>query len=310
MHSHPIVVKNLYKRYGEKEILRGVNLFLRQKEIIGILGPNGAGKTTLLNIIAGVLKPSSGKVMIMGKDPADPNVRALIGYCPQEHGLIEELSGMDNLLFYASLYGLDSSKAKKRAFQVLDLTGLTDHKDKPVHKYSGGMKKRLSIAISLLNDPPILILDEPTEGLDPLMRKSIWNIVKGMKKEGKSIIIATHYMDEADVLSDRVYIMDNGKIVAEGSPSELKTRYGPPASISIEFYASVVPENTLLEELGIKRASINSNKLRVLSENPREDVPKIVVSLYQKDLQIKSLEVTVPTLEDVFISLTGRRLGE
>ncbi len=310
MSNYVLVVDNVVKKYGDKVVLKGVSFQVEKGIVYSLLGPNGAGKTTLLSIIAGILNPTSGRVLIMGKDPRDPETRTHIGYCPQEHGLHELLSGYDNMMFYARLYGYSDSEAKKKVDELLELVGLKEHAKKPVAKYSGGMKKRLSLAITLLHDPDLLILDEPTTGMDPGIRRSVWDIIEGQKKEGKTIILATHYMEEADYLADKVAIMHEGEIIAEGSPEELKQKYGPKSVVELELYTP--PSNSVLEAL--KKYSdttyLENNTIRVHTQDPDSIIPKLVDALYSQNQSLKALRIVKPTLEDVFLKLTGRRLGE
>ncbi len=310
LEQYILVVENLVKRYGDKVALKGVSFRVEKGIVYSLLGPNGAGKTTLLSIIAGILNPTSGRVLVKGGDPRDPKARLHIGYCPQEHGLTELLTGRDNMMFYARLYGYSESEARKRVNELLDLVGLTDYADKPVAKYSGGMKKRLSLAITLLHDPDLLILDEPTTGMDPGMRRSVWDIILGLRKEGKTILLATHYMEEADYLSDRVAIMNEGEIVAEGSPEELKQKYGPKSVVELELY--MPPKPSTIEDLGRFSDTIylENNTIKVHTQDPDSIIPKLVDTLYSGGLSLKALRIAKPTLEDVFLKLTGRRLGE
>ncbi len=310
MVDYIVVVEELVKRYGDKEALKGVSFRVEKGIVYSLLGPNGAGKTTLLNIIAGILNPTSGRVLVKGRDPRDPETRLHIGFCPQEHGLTELLTGYDNMMFFARLYGYSEREARKRVKELLELVGLLEYANKLVAKYSGGMKKRLSLAITLLHNPDLLILDEPTTGMDPGVRRSVWDIILQLRKEGKTILLATHYMEEADYLSDKVAIMNDGSIIAEGSPEELKQKYGPKTVVELELYRT--PTGKVIEEL--RRYSdtiyVEDSLVRVHTADPDTLVPKIVNTLYSIGFPLKALRITKPTLEDVFLKLTGRRLGE
>ncbi len=310
MPSDVVVVENLWKKYGGQAALKGVSIRVGESEVVSLLGPNGAGKTTLISIIVGVLKPSSGKVTICGGDPRDPGVRSLFSYCPQEHGLIEDLTGFENIMFYAGLYGIDPRTARERGVELLEKLGLKEHADKLVRRYSGGMKKRLSLAITLLARPKLVVLDEPTTGMDPGARRFVWSVIREFRENGGSVLLATHYMEEADELSDRVYIMNEGRIVAEGSPEELKARYGPPAVITVEC-------SRLNDEvIGRVKSTVEGevvaedSKLRIHSRAPEEEVPRIVRCIYEAGSHVLALRVEKPTLEDVFLKLTGRRLAD
>lgn len=305
----PLIVKNVLKLFGGRKVLDNVSISLKKGVITSLLGPNGAGKTTLIKIMTGIYKPNSGRVLINGKEPIDPHIKSMIGYCPQEPGLLEELNAWDNIMFYARLYGLSGREAKRKGKELLERMELLEHAKRPVGKYSGGMKKRLSIIISLLHSPKILILDEPTTGLDPNIRRFMWNVILEEKRKGTAILIATHYMDEADYLSDYIYIIDEGKIIAKGMPEELKLKYGPKSVIEIDFYRLSPKLINMLRNEGWKVVAEN-NKLRIHSSNPDEDVPVIVNRSYNIGAPIKSLKVTKSSLEDVFLALTGRRLTE
>mgnify|MGYP000642661830 FL=1 len=307
---HAIEVVDVWKKYGDITALRGVSITVNEGEVVSLLGPNGAGKTTLISIVVGILRPTKGKVLIYGRDPRDPEVRSIIGFCPQEPALNDNLTGRENMMFYARLYGIDGDEAKRRINELLEMVGLLDDADRLVGKYSGGMRRRLSLAITLIHDPKILVLDEPTLGMDPRMRRDVWNIVREAKRRGKSVLLATHYMEEADELSDRVYVIHEGKIIAEGSPEQLKKVYGPPSVIEIELYKTVSKIEEEIKSVVKSEIIAKDKQIRVHSRAPDADVPKIVSCVYKAGGEIKSLRVTKPTLEDVFLRLTGRRLEE
>ncbi|RLF19919.1 MAG: ABC transporter ATP-binding protein [Thermoprotei archaeon] len=308
--GHAIEVIDVWKKYGDVTALRGVSITVNEGEVVSLLGPNGAGKTTLISIVVGILRPTKGKILIYGRDPRDPKVRSIIGFCPQEPALNDNLTGRENMMFYARLYGIDGDEAKRRINELLEMVGLLDDADRLVGKYSGGMKRRLSLAITLIHDPKILVLDEPTLGMDPRMRRDVWNIVREAKRRGKSVLLATHYMEEADELSDRVYIIHEGKIIAEGSPEQLKKVYGPPSVIEIELYKTVSKIEEEIKSVVKSEIIAKDKQIRVHSRAPDADVPKIVSCVYKAGGEIKNLRVTKPTLEDVFLRLTGRRLEE
>jgi len=303
-------VVELVKRYGSKTALENVSFAVEKPMLCSLLGPNGAGKSTLLSILAGVLKPTSGVVLVKGFEPWDPKVKRLIGYMPQDYGLYSKLSAWDNVAFYARLSGVPLNEARARAAELADLLGLREHLRELVGKYSGGMKRKLSLIITLLHDPEILLLDEPTTGLDPGVRRDVWSILEKMRREGRTVIFATHYAEEADRLSDHVIVVDRGRVVAEGSPQELKERYGPKAVVSVELDRE--PAAKLVSEIEsvFGSCTIDSNTLRVLVEDPDEAVPKLINKLYESNYRVVSLKVVKPTLEDVFFKLTGRRIDQ
>ena len=310
MNEPLLIVENIVKKYDNKVVLKGISFKVKRGMIYSLLGPNGAGKTTLLSIIAGIINPTDGKILVNGSDPRNPETRKYIGYCPQEPAVYEELTGYENMMFYARLYGLNENNAKEKINELLEKVGLYEHRYKKVSKYSGGMKKRLSLSITLLINPVLFILDEPTTGMDPNMRRIVWDIVKELRNKGKAIVLATHYMDEADVLSDRVAIINDGEIIVEGSPEELKLKYGPGSVIVLEFYK--VPSEKIIDMLKSFSETIykENNVIKVYAQNPDEIVPNIVTTLYKHGISLSSLRVVRPTLEDVFLKLTGRRLEE
>jgi len=303
-----LVVEDVWKSFNNKSVLKGVNLEVKEGEVVSLLGPNGAGKTTLLKIVTGILRPDRGKVVINGFNPEDLRARTFIGFCPQEPGLIEDLTGLENMLFYARLQGLDGRKVIGKIKELLKNMGLAMDMNKPVRKYSGGMKKKLSLATTLIHDPKMLILDEPTTGMDPGVRRDVWKIIEEERKSNKAILLATHYMEEAEVLSDRVYIINQGGIVAVGTPEELKSRYAPPSVIEIELYKFPKDIDEAFRGSSLSY-TMHENKVRVHSENTEEDIPRLVTLIHEKGGAVRSLNVTKPTLEDVFLRLTGRGLN-
>lgn len=306
-----VSVRELVKEYNGTMALRGVSFDVLGGEVFGLLGPNGAGKTTLMGILAGVLLPTRGKAEVLGHDVVSEAraVKELIGFCPQETVAYEDLSAWDNMLFYAGLYGMSRSEAKRRARELLEFVGLLDVAKKPVKAFSGGMKKRLNLAIALVNEPRVLLLDEPTTGLDPRARREVWRYVEGLRAEGRTIILATHYMEEADRLSDRVAIMDQGRIVALDTPKALKETVGELAVIEIK--APEVPEGldealAPLSEGG--RVLLGEDYARIYVREPESVLPRAIEAALGAGVRISTVSITEPTLEDVFLRLTGRRL--
>ncbi len=306
-----VKVHELVKEYNGTPALRGVSFEAYEGEVLGLLGPNGAGKTTLINILAGILLPTNGRAEVLGHDVVAESraVRALVGFCPQETVAYEDLSALENMLFYAGLYGLPRSEAKRRARELLEFVGLWDVAKKRVKEFSGGMKKRLNLAIALVNDPRVLLLDEPTTGLDPRARKEVWRYIEGLKAEGRTILLATHYMEEADRLSDRVAIMDLGRVVALDTPEALKKSLGELSVVEVKvaevtegLKAALMP----LSEGG--KLITGEDYVRLYTRDPDALLPEAVKAALEAGAKLEAIHITEPTLEDVFLKLTGRRL--
>ncbi|MDD5191201.1 MAG: ABC transporter ATP-binding protein [Dehalococcoidales bacterium] len=231
-----LTVRNLHKSFNGNKAVNDVSFDINRQEIFGLLGPNGAGKTTTIRILSTVLAPDSGEATIGGlstsKQSAD--ARKLIGVCPQDLALYEDLSARDNLIFFGRLVGLSSQEAKTQMLQNLTLMGLEERAKDKVSKYSGGMKRRVNLAIALMGKPELLFLDEPTVGIDPQSRNKIFETILGLREKGMTVLYTTHYMEEADRLCDRIAIMDGGKIVAMDTPRHLKAQFGEPEKTSLE----------------------------------------------------------------------------
>jgi len=231
-----LVAKDLHKSFNEHKAVNGVSFAIHKGEIFGLLGPNGAGKTTTIRMLATVLEPDQGDVTIGGhsiKREAD-EVRNLIGVCPQELALYVELGALDNLVFFGRMAGLSSQEAREQALAHLTLVGLEERSKGRIDKFSGGMKRRVNLAVALMGHPKLLFLDEPTVGIDPQSRNNIYETIEGLRDKGMTILYTTHYMEEADRLCDRVAIMDGGQIIALDTPHELKAQIGQPDQVTLE----------------------------------------------------------------------------
>ncbi len=302
-----VEVRDLVKRFRGVTALDGVSLEVGEGEVFSLLGPNGSGKTTLLNVVAGVVRPDAGRVLVKGLEPSDPRARTLVGYMPQELGLYGELNAYENLAFLARLYGVRD--AGRRIRELLEFVGLAEAGRRLVKTYSGGMKRRLAIAASLLHDPEVVLLDEPTTGLDPGMRREVWDLVKGLREEGKTVVLATHYMEEAEALSDRCAIMFRGRVLDVGSPDELKRRYGGESVVEIRVREPVRGLEGVLEKAGGNRVVGGGDSYKVfVAGDPQSLLPRLVEACIGSGARVLSVEVHEPNLEDVFIKLTGRGL--
>jgi len=231
-----VVVKDLHKSFKDFKAVNGVSFSIYKGEIFGLLGPNGAGKTTTIRMLSTVLEPDSGDITIGGhsvrREPAA--VRAIIGVCPQEIALYEDLSAFENMVFFGRMAGLENRQAREQAMKNLELMGLEDRAKGKVAKFSGGMKRRINLAIALMGSPDLLFLDEPTVGIDPQSRNHIFENIQGLQKKGLTVLYTTHYMEEADRLCNRIAIMDGGQIIANDTSHNLKSQIGPPDRVSLE----------------------------------------------------------------------------
>jgi ABC-2 type transport system ATP-binding protein len=301
-----IKAENLKKRFGNIIALDDVSFEVKKGETFGLLGPNGAGKTTTINILCGLARPDRGTVSLDGKtDPTVPEVRLSLGVVPQTLALYEELSAYNNLKFFGSIYGLSGQKLKERIKDCLEIAGLTQRSKDRVSKYSSGMKRRLNMACSLLHEPPILLLDEPTVGVDPQSRNLIFDTIEQWKQQGRTIIYTTHYMEEAERLCDRVAILDHGKILDIDSVANLIDRHGGPSHIEAEFEEKPDIEK-IKPFVDDKDIQIKENVIRFKTGQPMESLAR----LNRSGFRFRTLKVQTANLEDVFLNLTGRRLRD
>ncbi len=301
-----IKAENLKKRYGNIVALDDVSFEVSRAETFGLLGPNGAGKTTTIKLLCGLIKPNSGVVSLNGKnDPTLMDVRKSLGVVPQALAIYEELSAQDNLNFFGKIYGLKGHRLKERVKDCLEIAGLTQRSKDRVSKFSGGMKRRLNMACSLLHEPPILLLDEPTVGVDPQSRNLIFDTIEEWKKQGRTIIYTTHYMEEAERLCDRVAILDHGKILDIDSVANLIDRHGGPSHIEAEFEEKPDIEK-IKPFVDDKDIQIKENVIRFKTSQPMESLAK----LNRSGFRFRTLKVQTANLEDVFLNLTGRRLRD
>ncbi len=302
-------------RHGLVKAVDGVNLAVEAGQVFGFLGPNGAGKTTTLRILTTLMDPDSGQAVVAGHDVlGEPDVvRRHIGYVSQAGGSDRPATGRENLVLQARLYGIPLATAQKRAAELIDLLDITEFADRIVRTYSGGQRRRLDVALGIMHEPEVLFLDEPTTGLDPQNRANLWEQIRKLKATGTTIFMTTHYLEEADVLSDRLSIMDNGRIVAEGTPTELKKQVALD-TIRIALsdpsqYDTVAHEvfegNDLVKALKRDRECI-----RISVEDGETALPRIVRALDQRDVGLRSIALETATLDDVFLEKTGRSLRD
>ena len=306
-HGSAIVVNDLAKRFGELEAVRGVNFQVATGEVFGFLGPNGAGKTTTINMLCTLMKPTAGSAQVAGFDVvgARDDVRRHIGLVFQDPTLDSYMTAAQNLKLHAELYGIESKLVEPRMQQVLEMVGLWDRKDSEVGSFSGGMRRRLEIARGLMHSPRVLFLDEPTIGLDPQTRRSIWSYIRQLKEsEEITIYMTTHYMDEAE-WCERIAIMDNGEIVALDSPERLKAQVGTDR-VTLHTEENEAAIQALQERFGIE-AGIVEDAVSFGVPGGEEFVPRLFAEL---GVPIRSVSVSRPTLDDVFMSYTGTTIRD
>jgi len=302
-----VQARGLRKRFGEFEAVRGIDVDVARGEVFGFLGPNGAGKSSTMRMIACVSPRSAGELQVLGMDPAvdGPRIRARIGVVPQLDNLDQELSVRQNLEVYGRYFGLSRAHVRAKATELLEFAQLSERADAMVEPLSGGMKRRLTIARALVNDPELLLLDEPTTGLDPQARHLLWERLYRLKREGVTQIITTHYMDEAEQLCDRLVVMDGGLIVAEGSPGELIERYSTREVVELRFPVGEAPPADALAP-HVERVEELPDRLLLYTADG-ERAQAAVANAGHRPL---SALVRRSTLEDVFLRLTGRSLVE
>jgi len=307
-----IEAERLKKRFGNVEALKGVSFKVKRGEIFGFLGPNGAGKTTTINMLITVLKPTEGTATVCGYDIVkEANmVRRKIGVVPQEYTADEDLTGYENIILCADLYGIPREISKKRAMELLELVQLTEFKDKKVETYSGGMRRRLELACGLINRPKVLFLDEPTLGLDVQTRANIWEYIKLLKKEyGMTLFMTTHYLEEADTLCDRIAIIDHGRILVIGSPDELKSSLGG------DIITLRINENRdisgLIEKIeNVREVRRIKDKYRIKVKDGESTAPLIIEALRNEGIKVTRLSLSKPSLNEVYLEYTGRSMRD
>jgi ABC-2 type transport system ATP-binding protein len=305
-----ILVEGLERSFGDVLAVQGIDLRVEEGEIYGFLGPNGAGKTTTVRMLTTLLLPTGGRAGVAGFDVVAEarQVRASIGVALQEAALDPLMSGRELIRLQATLQGLPSGAGRKRADELLERVGLTDAADRRVGGYSGGMKRRLDLAAALVHEPRVLFLDEPTTGLDPVSRKTIWEEVQALNDDGTTVFLTTQYLEEADQLADDVGIIDRGRIVAEGTPEELKGEVGNPHVELMVGEGAVAQAERACRELGKLRPPKGDGRVLLEVEHGAADIPRVVRALDEAGIVVESLELVRPTLDDVFVEKTGHHL--
>lgn len=305
-----IHVQNLSKSFQAVIAVDDISFSIHEGEIFGLLGPNGAGKSTTLNMISTLLKSDSGRILIAGEEVQanSKTCKRLIGVVPQEISLYEELSAYENLLFWGKLYGIAPKELKKTIDEVLTLIGLFDRKNDLIKTYSGGMKRRINIAASLLHRPKVLLMDEPTVGIDPQSRNHIFEVIERLNAEGMTIVYTTHYMEEVERLCDRIAIIDSGKIIAQGTQEELRTLVETKEHIELTFELVTESQvNALQSQISYP---LIQNDHKIIIESSVAELSEIITICNAQKLFIKDIQLKKVNLETIFLSLTGKQLRD
>ena len=308
-----IEVKNLKKSFGDLQAVAGVNFNARRGEVFSLLGPNGAGKTTTISMLSTLLKPEGGDALVMGHSLRDDpmGVKSVLGVVPQEIALYEDLSARENLTFWGKMYGLRGKALQKRVDEVLEVIDLADRQKDRVGKFSGGMKRRVNIGIALLHKPQVIYMDEPTVGIDPQTRRSILDSVINLKHEGMTILYTTHYMEEAQELSDEIAIMDHGKVIALGTNAELVKIVGGMDRINLAINTESRRVLDHWKDIpGIRQVSAENGTLTLLADDSNLVLPILFETANAAGVRITSVDIQEPNLEAVFLHLTGRALRD
>ena len=308
-----IQVQDLHKNFGDVYAVRGISFEVQAGEIFSLLGPNGAGKTTTISMLSCLLEPTQGDAFVMERSiRREPMaVKSVIGVVPQEVALYPDLSARENLLFWGKMYGLRGAALRQRVDEVLEVIGLTERQKGRVSKFSGGMRRRLNIGIALLHKPQVIIMDEPTVGIDPQSRRNILDNVKELNRQGMTVLYTTHYMEEAQELSDHIAIMDRGKIIARGTHDELVKIVGEldRIDLTISTESAQVIERWRATE-GVHEVSAEDGNLTLLVDDSNLVLPRLFEAATDAGVRITSVEIQEPNLEAVFLHLTGRALRD
>jgi ABC-2 type transport system ATP-binding protein len=307
--KYAIEVSGLTKSYGKNNVLKGIDLKVEQGTMLALLGPNGAGKTTIVRILSTLLKKDSGTATIEGYDITEEadKVRSVIGLTGQSAAVDELLTGRENLVMMGRLYRLTKDSANARADELLKEFDLVEAAGRPAKTYSGGMRRRLDLAVSLIATPPIIFLDEPTTGLDPRSRLAMWDIIEKLMANGTTILLTTQYLEEADQLADQIVVIDGGKVIAKGTASELKAKVGKDRlDLSFQDADTMSAAQKALGASVVENADKDHTVSLTISDI-NKDVRNVLDKLAKADVSIAAMEVHKPTLDDVFLSLTGKQ---
>jgi linearmycin/streptolysin S transport system ATP-binding protein len=307
-----IQVQNLRKQYGDLVAVDDVSFTAEPGRIFGLLGPNGAGKSTTIGCISGLLKPTSGRIAVLGHDVVTDSIEARreLGIVPQELALYEDMSARDNLAYWGAAYGMGGDALKKRVLEVLEIVGLGDRATEHVKRFSGGMKRRLNFGCGIVHRPKILLLDEPTVGVDPQSRVRLLDLVREQVAGGTGVLYTTHYMEEAQELCDRLAIVDHGKVLVMGTLDELRRLMGEHDLVRLSGRFDPAAARRGLEAVGAEVAAADEQSLRLTVEGASKKLPAIFSAIAASGGEVQETSLTQPSLESLFIKLTGRELRE
>jgi len=306
-------IKNLTKKFGDFIAVDNMSLVIQEGEIFGFLGSNGAGKSTTINMISGLLRNNSGEIHILGKNIASHSkfAKMNIGIVPQDLAIYEDMTAYENVRFFAGLYGLRGADLKERVEEALEFVGLLDKQKSYPKNFSGGMKRRLNIACAIAHRPKLIIMDEPTVGIDPQSRNYILTSVRKLNEMGCTVIYTSHYMEEVEEICSRIAIVDHGKVIAEGTKEQLKAIITDTKDILIEVKNSENLDETSLREIkGVNSVSSGENMVKINSQSEINNLNQIIQFFINRGIEIRSLQELAPNLETVFLTLTGRNLRD
>jgi len=304
-----VEIHGLEKAYGDVRALRGVDLTIERGQFFGLLGPNGAGKSTTIHIVTGLVTFSTGEVRVFGRDVVSDYryTRRRIGLAPQEFNFDRFFPIRDILVLNAGYYGIARDDAERRADELLDRFGLASKADQKIHKLSGGMKRRLLIAKAMIHEPDLLILDEPTAGVDVELRRGLWRTLRGLNERGITVLLTTHYIEEAEALCEEVAIIDDGEIVAQGSPRHLIETGG---DRHLEVHLTCPPSGPLPEPIARRDPHVAGSKIVIAHHHPRRIAAEVLAALYEADMEITEVKIVESSLEEVFVRLTGHGIDQ
>ena len=308
-----VEIKNLVKRYGDFLAVDNVSFSIKEGEILGLLGPNGAGKSTTINMLTGLIPVGSGQIKILNKDikKYEMEVKREIGIVPQDIALYDDLTAEENLRYFARLYGIRGKLLSERVDEALQFTGLLDKRKDYPKKFSGGMKRRLNIACAIAHHPKLVVMDEPTVGIDPQSRNHIMSSIKKLRDMGTTIIYTSHYMEEVEELCENIVILDHGRVIAKGSKDELKSLVSEDERVNIEVTSVNYTIVDCIKRIqDVKECSIHGNKISVISKKKSKNLSRIIECISNSDSEVVSFVSEKPTLESVFLTLTGRSLRD